>query len=528
LIIRNPKFEIRNHPEVPMTQTSDPTPPDIDLLACSARVLNLLPYQRRAIESTSRFTWNCWARQTGKSFTFALRRLFRAIQRRRDQIILSAGERQSREVMQKVRNLCELLNMASQLLETPCLADPTIRQLEITLPNKARIIGLPANPLTARGYSGDVFLDEFAMHREDEAIWNAMFPTLLREGGELDVASTPRGCRNVFHRLRGNEEFSHSRLTLEEAIGQGLAADAEAMRRGIGDEIAWRQEFCCEFLDEATSFMPYELIRACQDARLITVVDWKAIARERADIFAGVDVGRVRDVTCVWLWELVPPSQVVRRGETSKCPNVETSKQNHADAGRYIIAGQCENSPSGRDAGRCKGTAGEGVPARRDYNGDVLITRGVVVLEGATFREQEARIVEILEQRNVRKCCVDATGLGMQLAEGLVERFGDYRVESIMFTAALKNELAGRLRVRAERGQLRIPVDERIERDWHSISRVCDGGAVRYEADRSSGGHGDRFWAAALAAHAAREGSSHIEIGYISVEKRRFARTGIW
>jgi phage FluMu gp28-like protein len=483
---------------------------EIDWVICSQRLkdLNLLPYQWEAINSGVRFTWNCWARQTGKSFTFALRRLARGLMRGRDQIILSAGERQSREVMEKLRRHCEAMRLgAAELRETWFLAGARFKQLEITLPGGVRVIGLPANPLTARGYSGDVFLDEFAMHRDDEAIWNAMFPTLLREGGELDVASTPRGCRNVFHRLRGNEEFSHSTLTLEEAIGQGLAADAEAMRRGIGDEIAWRQEFCCEFLDEATSFIPYELIRSVQDAALATAVDWKAISRERADIFAGVDIGRVRDVTCVWLWELVPH---VAAG---------------VPAGHTCGDGYFLHSPSGTETGRYKGTAST---AGR-YNGDVLMTRGVVVLEGATFREQEARIVEILEQRNVRICCVDATGLGMQLAEGLVERFGDHRVESIMFTAALKNEMAGRLRVRAERGQLRIPVDDRIERDWHSISRVCDGGVVRYEADRSNGGHGDRFWAAALAAHAARDASAGSrDLGYISGGKLRFARVGIW
>ena len=52
-----------------------------------------------AVEDEARLTWNCWARQTGKSFTFSLRRVLRGLQRRRNQIILSAGERQRREVI---------------------------------------------------------------------------------------------------------------------------------------------------------------------------------------------------------------------------------------------------------------------------------------------------------------------------------------------------------------------------------------------------------------------------------------------
>lgn len=35
-----------------------------------------------------------------------------------------------------------------------------------------RIIGLPANPETARGFTGDVLLDEFAMHAFDREIWD--------------------------------------------------------------------------------------------------------------------------------------------------------------------------------------------------------------------------------------------------------------------------------------------------------------------------------------------------------------------
>jgi hypothetical protein len=54
--------------------------------------IDLLPYQRDAVFCGARFTWNCWARQTGKSFTFTLRRLVRALTRHRTQIILSASD----------------------------------------------------------------------------------------------------------------------------------------------------------------------------------------------------------------------------------------------------------------------------------------------------------------------------------------------------------------------------------------------------------------------------------------------------
>jgi hypothetical protein len=59
-------------------------------------IVPLLDYQREDVESTERFRWNCWARQTGKSFTKSLRRILRGLDRRRTQVFLSAGERQCR------------------------------------------------------------------------------------------------------------------------------------------------------------------------------------------------------------------------------------------------------------------------------------------------------------------------------------------------------------------------------------------------------------------------------------------------
>jgi phage FluMu gp28-like protein len=450
--------------EITESESEAMATPALPCDAAGRPVIDLLPYQQAVVYQTARFTWSCWARQTGKSFTFGLRRLLRGLRRHRNQIILSAGERQSREVMEKVRMHCRSLRIWHELRGLRFYRDASIRQLEMRLPGGVRIIALPANPQTARGYTGDVFLDEFAMHREDDAIWAALFPALLRGKGELDVASTPRGLKNTFHRLRENDRFVHSTVPLAQAAAEGLEVDLPAMRAGIGDELAWRQEFCCEFADEATSFMTYELIRGCQDPRLETAVDWASLSRRGAEVYAGVDVGRVRDVTAIWLWE---------------------------------------------------------------RQGDEFVTRGLVTMENAPFGEQEAEIGRLLSERGLRRCCVDATGLGLQLAERLAERFGEHRVERVAFTTAIKSELAGTVRVLAERGKLKIPADERIANDWHSISRmVTSGGQVRFEADRLSGGHADRFWAAALGIHASEEQGGGI--GLVSSGALTFARRGAW
>jgi len=280
-------------------------------------IIDLLDYQRADVESDARFQWSCWARQTGKSFTKSLRRILRALSRRRTQIFLSAGERQSRELMEKARQHCQALKIAADFYDNRLFRGLSIRQLEITLPGGVRVIGLPANPQTARGYSGDVFLDEFAMHAGDRDIWAAMFPTLLRGDGELDVASTPQGKSNLFYQLRDNPEFSATTLTLPDAVTQGLNVDIEKMRAAMSDDVLFRQEFLCEFLDESSAFLTYDQIAACTDPTLTLVEDPFTLCDDPREFFLGVDIGRLRDLTVLWVFarnpSAVPQSEIENR-----------------------------------------------------------------------------------------------------------------------------------------------------------------------------------------------------------------------
>lgn len=228
--------------------------------ASVAPIVPLLAYQREDVESAARFRWCCWSRQVGKSFTKSLRRLLRGLARRRTQIFLSAGERQSHELMLKAQQHCRALEIAFRFYGDRFFAGTSFKELTITLPNGVRIVGLPANPQTVRGFTGDVFLDEFAMHRDDREIWAAVFPTALRGAGEIDVASTPKGLDNIFAQLRDNSRFEHSTVTLDDAVAAGLEVDPEEIRRSMNDDELFRQEFGCEFLDGSSAFLSYEQI----------------------------------------------------------------------------------------------------------------------------------------------------------------------------------------------------------------------------------------------------------------------------
>ena len=140
--------------------------------------------------------------------------------------------------------------------------------LEIVFSNGSRIIGLPANPDTARGWSGNILLDEFALHKDNRAIWRALFPTITR-GYRIRIISTPFGKKNKFYELCTEDNgYSKHLVPIAKAIQEGLVlkdengkpSTIEALKKAFGDDEGWAQEYDVEFIDEATAWLTYELI----------------------------------------------------------------------------------------------------------------------------------------------------------------------------------------------------------------------------------------------------------------------------
>ena len=109
--------------------------------------------------------------------------------------------------------------------------------------------------------------------------------------------------------------------------------------------------------------------------------------------------------------------------------------------------------------------------------------------------------------------CLDATGIGQQMAERMQEQFGS-RIEPVHFTLQVKQDLAVRARRLFEERRIRIPDYAPLRRDLSSVKRlITPAGNVRYDADRTDAGHADRFWALALALAAADSGVAAAALG---------------
>lgn len=268
----------------------------------------LFAYQRAWFLDRSRFKLGMFARQTGKTFTTTLEIVDSCIEAaaqgtRERWVILSRGERQAKEAMDEgIKRHAAAYGAACQAMDYDWVGEQTrVRALEVELPNGSKITALPANPDTARGFSANVFLDEFAFHQDSHAIWKALFP-VISNGWRLRITSTPNGKGNKFYELVTGQDATWSRhiVDIHRAVADGLPRDVEQLRAAINDDDAWAQEFELHWLDEASAWLSFDLISGVEheDAG-------RPELYQGGPVFVGVDIGRRRDLFVIWVWEQV-------------------------------------------------------------------------------------------------------------------------------------------------------------------------------------------------------------------------------
>ncbi len=477
----------------------------------------LTDYQRNWVADKSRFKIGVLTRQGGKSFETSLEAVDDCMERKTMWVFLSAGERQSKELMSKAAMHSRAYNLAIEELESEFLAEDNTkyRMLEIILPNGSRIVGLPANPDTARGWSANILLDEFALHRDSRAIWAALFPTVTR-GYKIRIVSTFKGKSNKFYELffsaptlqkYDGSEFEHKGerggwskhfVNIYQAIEMGLKLvdeegqpiEPEDLRLALSDDDAWEEEFECVPSDEVSAFLTHDLISAVEDVKIIKEPVWVEFLIKAAemnyrefkqtkvrpglpldilakvefpgDLYVGMDIGRKHDLSVIWVDQKV---------------------------------------------------------------GDVLITTAVIELRRQPYFIQEQVLHTVLSQAAFRRACIDESGLGGQLAEGAQDMFGESRIEAIPFSAPNKEVLAVGLKQNFEDWGSQIPADNTIRNSLHSVKKYeTTTKHFRFDAEKTEKtGHADHFWAKALAIQAGSASAG--PIAYQTVSKRRFGET---
>lgn len=455
-------------PGAPSTSAAEPRHGRAKIVP--ARDTLLLPYQARWVKDNSRLKIMEKARQIGLSWATAYRLVSTTSLKGQvhDDWVTSRDDLQAQLLIQDCKAFAGLLQIAATDLGQSVIDDGKHSAYVLRYANGRQTHSLSSNPDAQAGKRGRRVLDEFALNPDPRQLYAIAYPGITW-GGSLEIISTHRGSANFFNELvgeakhKGNpKKVSLHTVTLQTALDDGFLYKLQSklpegdqrqqmdeadywnfIRAGCADEESFQQEFCCNPADDNSAFLSYDLIAGCEyraEEKWELTLE-QLSAPDVGPLYLGVDVGRRKDLSAFWLF----------------------AKQ-----------------------------------------GDVLYTRLVKVFKATPFAEQRAFLYDLLRLPSMRRCCIDATGLGMQFAEEAATEFG-YKVEPVTFTPAVKEELAYPLKAAFEDRTLRIPGDRLIRSHLRAIAKeTTASGNTRFAADRGPDGHADLFWAPALAKHAAK------------------------
>jgi len=212
------------------------------------------PWQAGLLRSNARQIIENITRQGGKSTSAAAGALHTALYDAPALVLLvSPSLRQSKELFGKVTDFLKDLQPAELLEED--------NRSSCTLANCSRIVSLPGDPKTIRGFSAPkkVIVDEAAY--VEPAMFTALRPMLAVSNGQLILISTPNGRQGYFYETwQHGEGWERIRITAREC--PRISAEyLEQERRELGP-LLYSQEHDCEFVDPDSSAFSSALIEA--------------------------------------------------------------------------------------------------------------------------------------------------------------------------------------------------------------------------------------------------------------------------
>lgn len=443
----------------------------------------LLPYQRAWVLDKSPVAFFDKSRRIGADYAEAFRVVSERMsgERQVDYWYTSADESAAVEFMLYVQMFLKMYGDAYRYVEqTDLVEDGDVRVMSVLLPEikgrRTRITAMSSSPTRMRSKGGDLGISELGFHKNAAELWKAAVP-VTTHGGRIRVISSHNGDTSWFNQLLTQarkhinpERYGQPRatdvrgsvhkVTILDAVDQGLVEMLNAkhgltqtreqfideLRAKVGSELAWQEEYLCNPSSEAMSFLPLSLYRPCisPDAPMPTgdlarfLADVARNAEGCSSISAGCDVARVNDRFVIWVFGRV---------------------------------------------------------------GSQRRTLGVFVAKGIDFAEMEQVLHAVMQSAGfrVRRMTMDATGLGMQLAERMVKKYRG-RVEAVTMTAKVKEDMFTRLRAGMEERTVGLPDDPDCMSDFGTLRReVTAAGNTRYAADANEKGHADRATGCALA-----------------------------
>lgn len=394
----------------------------------------------------------------------------------------SNNDTNAKEYIEYCKNYAEALNLVIKATTQNIILKEdknAVTIYVIRFANGRKITALSSSPNQLHGKGGKIVLDEFARRDDELEAWKAASPAALVWGYPIRIISTHNGKKSLFYSFvqrlnKGSLKWKHFRTTFVEAVRQGLADKAlhkkctreeqDEYIRGVeeatGDNTVWNEQYMLEAEDGDTILLARPVLESAGKAELLPFGQLRACK----ELYAGLDVGRFKNFSLLWIIEKVSSS--------------------------------------------------------------LFVTRYVFAIQAERFPKQDKEISEFLEKLpNLRRICVDYTGMGIGLTEYLQEKWGTARVEGVTLTAPVKEVLAFRMKKMLEDLSFLIPGEQEVYDDFQLVKKVVTAaGNIRLPADTKNDSHADRFWGAALALEAGN-GDGYVE-PQVHTPAREYRRSG--
>jgi len=372
----------------------------------------------------------------------------------------------------------------------------TVMENGLPVTKTGRILILAASPRTARGFSADLILDEWAFHENAAKMWAAAEPIISSNPDYLcRVASTHNGPNSLFNRWITRKEFPVNSMSRSRAWEMSkadpifpLVITSLKTRQSITP-----QQAQAEAGDEKEYLQNYENQPSSETGRLIT-------------------------------WDLVMTA--------SRAPKFARDEQTWGAATLQRLYRLTGDFYIGQDVGRTKDAS---VVAVIQKIGKIRRLVGLLRMSKMRIPAQNREMDKLMAVigTKVRRITVDATGLGTGIVDGLHETYGTGLVLGINFastvpvtdeviasgrkvaTMAVTEKMALGLAGLFDDNLIEIISDPELESSLLLPEKVVskDGKRVSIAAERTKNEdgtteHADHFWALALAEHGHAEGGT--------------------
>jgi hypothetical protein len=224
------------------------------------RAFGIIPdeWQDRLLRERPRRALLLCCRQAGKTTTAAVTALHEALYFPGSLVlVLAPTQRQAAELLRKAQDLLNALDPPPRVVSNTSFG--------LELANGSRVLCLPADEDTVRGYSNValVILDEAA--RVPDELYFALRPMLAVSDGRLLALSTPDGQRGWFYHAWVSDDDAWTRVKITASDCPRIPATFLEEERRTMTAAFYASEYECEFGDTIDSVFSLQDVLAALD-----------------------------------------------------------------------------------------------------------------------------------------------------------------------------------------------------------------------------------------------------------------------